>query len=930
MRLILACAVVQILLASVNLQAQIVQLTLNPEVPDLPKSIQIEAVAQGDQVPALVAWGSTLLDDNDSLRPVLYVQAVNDTGPLKSPTLITDSKSVPANLVRVIPLNNMYLVLWNDAREDQPGLYGQYVTVGGTPIGQVAEMFGAGEVTGIRVIRNDDGSILLVWNAQVSGPEQEGRLMLLNRNGNRVGDVQALKGVKEVFHLGWNEFDLALVLLDGTALPVSPEGEIFFNHLIPEGRLSSIALFGDGDVWTVEGETYYHFPDITAVVPDDSLSLPDPYPSRVGALYPSHLSDSTITVNYLDTNTVTLIDEFQWLKKETYFNVYSFTYNRAGVILGRDTTRILTCHYESSVSGSTSSSWWWELKWVHSGSSSCPGERRTTLTIIKSSGATRQGVWHDTVSYYWGIDPSTHEITTASAGECRLGSVPSHLPVSVTRVSHHSISKVHVDHYGKIFALAVPAPSKPYRVSTGVLGLSAYNGRLHFFDNTYRKGGPENGFIYRSAIDDLATGTTGRYSTTRVDTLPPHVRSFPESALLWSRVERSLTLHRVGPMTLIIGASFRHDSFEPVAGDDTPSYQALSLFLTIDSADGRGHVGEPFNYSVHGEWNDQNFPLHGPYGWDPVRGETVLYWTHEGTTSVVAVDTLGEISWQIEQEHHAGRNSSLVPRDRESVLVVDGTTVSLVNKAGSTEIGSLDTPLEDDGCIRLYGDRFARYGVDSTGALVLETYTLDLEPIRTRRVTSDSVANVRLLLSAEDGDSALVLLWNQGVELHGEFLNQSLEPALSNYLIATLDEHQRVDDIYAAFNNDSIVLAWVGSDMSNYADNEVYALGLPMPPIPEETWAPDTTSSLSREHVGNSPLSLHIYPNPVVSEVVVQRDPAAGGRAEVRIFDMFGRQVLARKMNRVVELDIEGLAPGVYYLEVIGGEGTIRRTMVKR
>jgi hypothetical protein len=77
---------------------------------------------------------------------------------------------------------------------------------------------------------------------------------------------------------------------------------------------------------------------------------------------------------------------------------------------------------------------------------------------------------------------------------------------------------------------------------------------------------------------------------------------------------------------------------------------------------------------------------------------------------------------------------------------------------------------------------------------------------------------------------------------------------------------------------------------------------------------------------------LRLYPNPVSGELIVNSYSLTGKNAEVRIYDLFGREVFQSAINNpqsAIKINVSRFSQGIYFVQLQSGEKIARAKFVK-
>ena len=80
------------------------------------------------------------------------------------------------------------------------------------------------------------------------------------------------------------------------------------------------------------------------------------------------------------------------------------------------------------------------------------------------------------------------------------------------------------------------------------------------------------------------------------------------------------------------------------------------------------------------------------------------------------------------------------------------------------------------------------------------------------------------------------------------------------------------------------------------------------------------TASREEEYIVHPKMKVNVYPNPVKGTVNIQIEDNKD-KAEIRLFDMYGRLVMQQlSSNENTKLNVSKLSPGVYLVKIIRDE----------
>ncbi|MEI6050936.1 MAG: T9SS type A sorting domain-containing protein, partial [Bacteroidota bacterium] len=103
---------------------------------------------------------------------------------------------------------------------------------------------------------------------------------------------------------------------------------------------------------------------------------------------------------------------------------------------------------------------------------------------------------------------------------------------------------------------------------------------------------------------------------------------------------------------------------------------------------------------------------------------------------------------------------------------------------------------------------------------------------------------------------------------------------------------------------------------------------------------PDSTDAISLKGLSVSveePVKvdwLTIFPNPVMDQLTVKTSADDGVKINMTVFDLWGNLLVKKdwdtRLNKEIQLDMTGFPPGMYLLEITGGDRRIVRKIIKQ
>ena len=209
-------------------QAQHADIRLSPEPLSyaLPADARIQDAGRiGTTV--LAVWGTITFAPDRSVINALQLQLLHDTILVGNQARLTSAQARPSKFVKVIPLQDRFLILWNDVRKEAPGVYMQVIDSLGSVLGN-EELFSARSIESQSdiFVLNNPSDILLLWN---SPSPQAG---VFERRINSVG----------------KPFDSELRIADGRVRKVTEMSTMQLVRVIEMESLPGFLLFPDGRI----------------------------------------------------------------------------------------------------------------------------------------------------------------------------------------------------------------------------------------------------------------------------------------------------------------------------------------------------------------------------------------------------------------------------------------------------------------------------------------------------------------------------------------------------------------------------------------------------------------------------------------------------------------------------------------------------------
>lgn len=170
-------------------------------------------------------------------------------------------------------------------------------------------------------------------------------------------------------------------------------------------------------------------------------------------------------------------------------------------------------------------------------------------------------------------------------------------------------------------------------------------------------------------------------------------------------------------------------------------------------------------------------------------------------------------------------------------------------------------------------------------------------------------------------------------------LYDDLSKTIQTYTITNVDSLLLGDGLYHRvfwFNNGSRNIEGVGSLFSLSMPAFINVLEVTsdfvcfkeLKPIYKTIYGSDCALDLQLPERYNNHLKISVYPNPASSKITIVL--SAASNADARLLNILGEEVLSTKLEEEkTQLDISSLAPGLYYLKIKQGKGTITQKILR-
>ena len=236
---------------------------LSEPIPEqqLTSDIRIEAAAELGTT-RLVVWGTFVEGSNGRGANALVFDAGNGQQILHSPD------AVPYGNVAIAVLADRFLVLWNDRRPNNPGIYGRTIMPDGS-FGRPEFLFDPmGYLRGVIYWQNHGSGSTLLWN-DTRNNTIDVYLQRIDKEGSPRGNTESLGqgAIVEMYGQMWPDGRLILQRQNAPPITIGANGEPEKRE-VPVGRLNKRYDLGiDGSLVTLDSNWFSYYEDMYAPEP---------------------------------------------------------------------------------------------------------------------------------------------------------------------------------------------------------------------------------------------------------------------------------------------------------------------------------------------------------------------------------------------------------------------------------------------------------------------------------------------------------------------------------------------------------------------------------------------------------------------------------------------------------------------------------------
>jgi hypothetical protein len=252
--------------------------SIEPVSQELPAEIRIQAAASiGTNT--LVVWGGNRAYGQDTAISNLQGQILRGTATEGSPVQLHSDAARPFGYVSVVPFDDRYLVLWNDRRAVEPGLYMQWIDDDGTPL-EEEKIFSRIHATPTSLMVFRTSQQVLIFHENRSAPLPVGLYVRrFTHGGNPVApDALVVEGTRTVVERLADFGDL-FVVISGASMRILRADGSFESRSIPAGRFDHPWYLGADSLFvTLVDTTLHYYSSIFEPEPFRSIGISELHP----------------------------------------------------------------------------------------------------------------------------------------------------------------------------------------------------------------------------------------------------------------------------------------------------------------------------------------------------------------------------------------------------------------------------------------------------------------------------------------------------------------------------------------------------------------------------------------------------------------------------------------------------------------------------
>ncbi len=896
----------------------------------MPPEVRIQASGRIGPLD-LVVWCTTYNPIPDSLATTLRMQLLRDGLTVGAQATLTSPAARPYGYVRVIPMSDRFLVVWNDRRVGAEGLYARCVGRDGSPIG-IERLLSPNPtmtyppIQMLTVVGEPARGIALCWLGL--GANSAYYALRIDPSGNPDGVPRRL-GARLEQMLTYDELPgLVLVRVDsGGGRIIYDDGRID-PRPIPKGRLSQQFYVGaDTSLVTTSGHDMVCYANIHEAVPVRMVPVPAIDSAYHGLALVARDTGEGYTIQFPVVRITGGLTGIVWPDEMRRTMIYRMRVDALGAVIGPDL--ILA---DSAINSAVPT----EPVFEDGGAS----------VSIGCSNSARLDVWFTVTTFYHGqaVTPQGRAdlfFSLNGRGIVRLdkGGASGYIATclanplqTVVRTSYERTSTVRE------------------RSITGDVSLSAPTGHVGVDLAQSRPGIMLDGDTLRVAWHHSPRASALARWTSILDT--PVVTDWlvPDTV---SRAEPSFGERMTDLYTGVNSVDDSLEVFQDIAAIvvHRERYDDITWWYSPISPNNY-HPVTSFGMSTylarHGSWTmvtnmltrkdgDWTHSYTGAYagypsyliGYEPNRHQVLCRVQDIFTNrdSLVSIMPDGRRAWGVTARTLRG---AIVPVDSATYLRIDSATAW--SMLGDSVVGMFPLSPGDPSATyqRLLGRRFLRCA-SSADSIVLEEWDLDGGPIGRGAIAIDSLTGVPRIVE-NPADSSIIIL----------FVDHGVRAAHFSAMLARRDSTRRVSAAEARVSlpsgvvrHDTLFVVW--QDARN-RQPDIYGNRLSLARLvePRDTVIeehpvdpPDTVEhQIDTTSRGNSMIVEGlIRPNP--ARDLLRIDARLSEEVIIEVFDDIGRLVKRERMAvtrpgpGTVEIVVDDLYPGAYTLRLSSGPSTV-------
>ncbi len=876
----------------------------DPVTYPFPAGAAIQSADQSGNA-TLVAWGGTAPVADTGVRPVLWGAIVQGTARQGEPVMLTGTMAHPTGVASVLPLADRFVVLWNDMRPGNAGVYMQRVDLNGARIGEEERFPAQTKLQSdaqVWLMRDSTGYDV-IWSEAVAGDQPNYFRQHLDPSGSLSGARQQLHSLN---------FDAERTYAGLPGIRIVVDDPISFYHadgrlderLIPADRFAQPHYLGSDTSLAMlryeeSGACYFeYYANVFDASPLRRILVP-PFEGRVrsaGAIVADSSGGYRIYF---------LAEERDQLSK--LINLYATTLRGDGSF--SEPARLWTVANGADYTGGSYTFATLYSAFRYSGGDD-NGHRITFNGLFSQRGRAGNDHTSTTTSEYKIVLDGDGNLLPLDLTEGESFPGDRRTRPAVTRTVSPDSTIVRLSGGSEGIMLGMPLAPVAQNLPQTTPALALANGEIVAL---WRH--PESRPRFHQA--KFFSG-----SDNPVLPLPVFI---PDSVASYNHGTRShenrakINSFSGGGIVDYTGVDgWKHD----MGGAAVYTFRS---YIPTDSGWNRKSIGY--------EYTSVNEPLFDArYTYDPVTGNTLGSFTpghnDKPQRRMIMFGPGGTILWDTAHVHPS-LGSLIVTGERDYLNIHDDVAF---NPAGG-QVFSFESSRATRNARyqKALGNRFFRYypadPLDANGALTsaqVQFEQYDLQGNRTGSVRIDaSGSSFDPTIIQRPADFSLYVLWPSDSGLWLSVISAGMESASRPQRISATAG--KVRSAAAVFRNDSLFIVW--EDYRN-GNPDIYGAAYPAGDFPSGVQSePDDRGR-----------QLGAYPVPADRQVNVVLETPYEGKGRIIVSDDAGQVMSSEYIAEVkggvkmLTLDVSGFPPGAYFLTLVqdNGSSAIGRFMVRR